>query len=207
MASRILAITATLLLAASPSLARTDLEGCTYYDSVVDPGSYAAYATRIWYVPDSGELCDFLDCGGGRAPPKTTVPGCAAYEGTATYSPSYIDVAKLTGGGDVEATTTGGDAVAQTTLPTSLPTELITAPPSTKTKTAAQTATGEETASGEDSASTTAAPGSSSGASTASAGQTSLTTTTTPDAAAMPTVGAVLAPCLIAGVAACAAIF
>jgi hypothetical protein len=31
-----------------------------------------------------------LDCGGGRAPPKLNVPGCAAYTGTATYSPSFM---------------------------------------------------------------------------------------------------------------------
>ncbi|KAF2401609.1 hypothetical protein EJ06DRAFT_351149 [Trichodelitschia bisporula] len=63
------------------ALARTDLVGCT--SSVSGP-------SLIWYVPGTGELCDFLDCGGGRAPPKTTVPGCAAYVGTATYSPSYL---------------------------------------------------------------------------------------------------------------------
>lgn len=38
----------------------------------------------------TGELCDFLDCGGGMAPPKTTVPGCPLYSGTASYSPSYL---------------------------------------------------------------------------------------------------------------------
>lgn len=42
------------------------------------------------YVPDTGEVCEFLDCGGGRAPPKTDVPGCEQYSGTATYSPSYL---------------------------------------------------------------------------------------------------------------------
>jgi hypothetical protein len=45
---------------------------------------------RHRYVPGTGELCDFLDCGGGTAPPKTTVPGCLLYSGTATYSPSYL---------------------------------------------------------------------------------------------------------------------
>lgn len=63
------------------SLARTDLSGCV---------SSTAGASLVWYVPDTGETCEFLDCGGGRAPPKTTVPGCAAYSGTATYSPSYL---------------------------------------------------------------------------------------------------------------------
>lgn len=80
--------TNTILAAATfatLALARTDLEGCTRTD--VSSPAGASYA---WYVPGTGELCEFLDCGGGRAPPKTTVPGCAAYVGTETYSPSYL---------------------------------------------------------------------------------------------------------------------
>jgi hypothetical protein len=73
----------TLLISTLPLLAfaRTDLVGCT--SSVSGP-------SLVWYVPDTGELCDFLDCGGGTAPPKTTVAGCPLYSGTATYSPSYL---------------------------------------------------------------------------------------------------------------------
>jgi len=69
----------------SLALARTDLTGCTSTD--VSSPAGASYA---WYVPGTGEVCEILDCGGGRAPPKTTVPGCAAYVGTETYSPSYL---------------------------------------------------------------------------------------------------------------------
>lgn len=76
--------------------ARTDLTGCTRTD--VSSPAGASYA---WIVPNTGELCDFLDCGGGRAPPKTTVPGCPAYVGTETYRPSF-----LAGFG---AAVTGGD--------------------------------------------------------------------------------------------------
>jgi len=65
--------------------ARTDLSGCVSSTAISPAG-----ASLIWYVPGTGETCEFLDCGGGRAPPKTTVPGCAAYSGTATYSPSYL---------------------------------------------------------------------------------------------------------------------
>jgi len=36
-----------------------------------------------YYDPNTGELCNYLDCGGGRAPPKTDVPGCPLYKGTA----------------------------------------------------------------------------------------------------------------------------
>ncbi|KAL6902754.1 hypothetical protein GGI43DRAFT_351839 [Trichoderma evansii] len=107
-------LAATLFLAAS-ALAKTDLAGCTYTDTVVQPSGlpgYDAYASRIWYVPGTGELCDLLDCGGGRAPPKTDVPGCPLYSGTATYSPSYLDlqtkaVAAATTS-SVEASATGG---------------------------------------------------------------------------------------------------
>lgn len=66
-------------------LARTDLTGCSS-TSVSSP----AGASIAWYVPETGEVCDLLDCGGGRAPPKTTVPGCPLYSGTASYSPSYL---------------------------------------------------------------------------------------------------------------------
>ncbi|OQO11802.1 hypothetical protein B0A48_03529 [Cryoendolithus antarcticus] len=65
--------------------AKTDLSGCSSTDV-----SSPAGASIAWYVPGTGELCEFLDCGGGRAPPKTTVPGCPQYSGTETYSPSYL---------------------------------------------------------------------------------------------------------------------
>ncbi|KAI7554176.1 hypothetical protein KC331_g726 [Hortaea werneckii] len=67
------------------ALARTDLVGCTSTD--VSSPAGASYA---WYVPGTGELCDPLDCGGGRAPPKYDVPGCPQYTGTESYSPSYL---------------------------------------------------------------------------------------------------------------------
>ncbi|KAF4844048.1 hypothetical protein CGCSCA4_v007600 [Colletotrichum siamense] len=82
---------ATMAIMASTALAKTDLTGCTSSDSVVTPsGGGTPYATRVYYVPDTGEICAALDCGGGRAPPKTTVPGCPSYEGTETYSPSFL---------------------------------------------------------------------------------------------------------------------
>jgi hypothetical protein len=65
--------------------AKTDLEGCTSSETVAFGG-----ASMIYWVPDTGEICSFLDCGGGRAPPKTTVPGCGNYVGTATYTPDYM---------------------------------------------------------------------------------------------------------------------
>jgi len=65
--------------------ARTDLSGCVSTETIAYGG-----ASLLWYVPGTGEICGFLDCGGGRAPPKTTVPGCLLYSGTSTYSPSYL---------------------------------------------------------------------------------------------------------------------
>ncbi|KAL4897319.1 hypothetical protein BDV59DRAFT_87901 [Aspergillus ambiguus] len=71
---------------ASAVHARTDLEGCTKSETVNQWNE----ASMIWYVPDTGEICDFPDCGGGRAPPKTDNPACPLYTGTATYEPSYL---------------------------------------------------------------------------------------------------------------------
>ena len=103
----------------SSANAKTDLAGCTYYDTVVKPtnGDYS-YASRIYYVPDTGEVCAFLDCGGGRAPPKTTVPGCPQYKGTATYSPSFINPKTL---GQVAATTASGAMSSTAPMTTSAP--------------------------------------------------------------------------------------
>jgi len=70
---------------ATLAAAKTDLSGCTSSDVIAYGG-----ASVLYYVPGTGEICSFLDCGGGTAPPKTTVPGCPLYSGTATYSPSFL---------------------------------------------------------------------------------------------------------------------
>jgi hypothetical protein len=88
----------SLALAPLAALAKTDLAGCT---------STAVGASLTWYVPGTGELCDLLDCGGGRAPPMSTVPGCPAYVGTATYSPSYMAGWGPNGQSTTPATMTG----------------------------------------------------------------------------------------------------
>ncbi|KAF5677557.1 siderophore biosynthesis [Fusarium heterosporum] len=53
--------------------------------------SYTTCEDRIahWFDPDDGMICDPLDCGGGRAPPKHG-PGCAGYTGTETRGTSYL---------------------------------------------------------------------------------------------------------------------
>jgi len=70
---------------AALAAARTDLSGCVSSETVAYGG-----ASLLWYVPGTGEICAFLDCGGGAGAPITTQPGCADYSGSATYSPSYL---------------------------------------------------------------------------------------------------------------------
>lgn len=61
------------------ALARTDLSGCTRTEALLADRS--GYTTFYWN-PEVREQCSILDCGGGRAPPKTNVPGCPQYTGT-----------------------------------------------------------------------------------------------------------------------------
>lgn len=97
---------ATLALAALVS-AKTNLEGCTSSETIKYGG-----ASLVYYVPDTGEICSFLDCGGGRAPPKTTVPGCPQYAGTATYTPEFLSgypTAGATASASAAETPSGGN--------------------------------------------------------------------------------------------------
>lgn len=204
-------LAATLFLAAS-ALAKTDLAGCTYTDTVVQPSGlpgYDAYASRIWYVPGTGELCDLLDCGGGRAPPRTDVPGCPLYSGTATYSPSYLDlktkeVAAATS--SAEAVATGGStqvivkattaAATATTLATSVAVSESAPAVSTTAAPVVSSASSTATASKGLSAGTTGTPGrngTSSGAHPSS---------TVPANGAAPTAAGILGSVLAVGVAA-----
>ncbi|KAL2828887.1 hypothetical protein BDW59DRAFT_159289 [Aspergillus cavernicola] len=87
--SSLLKTTLPFLLLSLPTQihARTDLAGCI---SSATTNQWHE-ASMIWYVPSSGEICDFPDCGGGRAPPKYDNPACPLYTGTATYEPSYLE--------------------------------------------------------------------------------------------------------------------
>ncbi|KAK1244669.1 hypothetical protein MKX07_003468 [Trichoderma sp. CBMAI-0711] len=208
-------LVATLLLASS-ALAKTDLAGCTYTDVVVFPSgrpSYEAYGSRIWYVPGSGELCEFLDCGGGRAPPKTTVPGCPLYSGTETYSPSYLDLhtkaaaagsATATGSSSGASTTAAGEAQV-TSQPTAAPaTTFETSVSETASEASTTTAVVPVQSSSSSSSTATASQGLTTGApgrnSTVTGSRPTSTFTTN---GAAPTAGAaVLGSFLIAGVAA-----
>ncbi|WXC56812.1 hypothetical protein SNK03_002743 [Fusarium graminearum] len=90
--SRSIALAA--LLYALPITAKTDIDGCTSFTSTVtvrpEPGYGNTYEKIIWYVSDSLEICEGVDCGGGRAPPRS-VPGCPLYKGTETVTPRFLE--------------------------------------------------------------------------------------------------------------------
>ena len=98
---RALALAGALLLAA-PVAAKTDIGGCVSSATRNQWGE----ASMIWYVPGTGEVCELLDCGGGRAPPKTNVPGCGNYKGTAEYQPTFLPGFGASGSDGAEATAT-----------------------------------------------------------------------------------------------------
>ncbi|KAK3381931.1 hypothetical protein B0H63DRAFT_216395 [Podospora didyma] len=77
---------AILFLGFAPAgaLAKTDYAGCTSTEVLFNQ----IYTSILHFLPDTGEICQYVDCGGGRAPPKT-VPGCPAYKGTDTVTPSW----------------------------------------------------------------------------------------------------------------------
>lgn len=114
-----------LALSLQGAVAKTDMDGCTSFTSMVtvrpEPGYGNTYETVIWFMTDNLEICQGVDCGGGRAPPKT-VPGCPAYTGTETVKPSFLSSNPF-------------DAPAQTTAPpvtsTSLDVTVTNAPTTT----------------------------------------------------------------------------
>lgn len=90
------------------SSARTDISGCISSQTT----NQWHEASMIWYVPGSGEICDFIDCGGGRAPPKTDQPGCPLYTGTETVTPSYLPGYGPNGSKMAATTTTASETTA-----------------------------------------------------------------------------------------------
>lgn len=111
-------LTSLALLALSPlaALARTDLSGCTTFTSTVtiNPTAHEygnVYESLVYYDPDTLEICTVPDCGGGRAAPKTGVPGCPLYSGTATPTPSFLSADPLA----PAVTTTTSSVAAETT--------------------------------------------------------------------------------------------
>ncbi|KAL3476362.1 hypothetical protein BJX99DRAFT_227977 [Aspergillus californicus] len=112
MSLRSLSLLATALLTLTPAVqARTDLAGCI---SSATTNQWHE-ASMIWYVPGTGEICDFPDCGGGRAPPKSDNPACPLYTGTASYEPSYLE--GYGPGAAAAATTSTAEATSTSTTP------------------------------------------------------------------------------------------
>ncbi|KAE8557254.1 hypothetical protein TMatcc_004699 [Talaromyces marneffei ATCC 18224] len=66
------------------------LVATVFADCTTHSFTHCADGIVHWYDPNTGEVCDPLDCGGGRAPPKTNVPGCPLYTGTAVRTTSYL---------------------------------------------------------------------------------------------------------------------
>ncbi|KLU85508.1 hypothetical protein MAPG_04531 [Magnaporthiopsis poae ATCC 64411] len=115
---------------------KTDLAGCTKYTTTVGNA-----ASIVYFVPDTLEICTLLDCGGGRAPPKSK-PGCPLYQGTETVTPSFLESNPLK---------TSTSALAPSSVPSTRAT-------TTSSGTAATAGSGSGTAVGPGS-STTAGPG------------------------------------------------
>ncbi|KAI5860829.1 hypothetical protein GGS23DRAFT_613361 [Durotheca rogersii] len=179
---------ALVLLLARQAAARTDYRGCVSSRTVVFGG-----ASLIWYLPDTGEICENLDCGGGRAPPRTDVPGCDLYSGTATYSPRYLP------GFGPNATPTS-TAASPTSTDSDAATGPITTAPTVTTSATVESGAGpdsESSGSPSDSPSSSPTPSGSQGPETVA----DLASTTAPvqGAAAMPTAGALG---MMAGIAA-----
>ncbi|KAI7773592.1 hypothetical protein LA080_010362 [Diaporthe eres] len=129
-------LTSLSLLALSPlaALARTDLSGCTTFTSTVTINPTAdeygnVYESLVYYDPDTLEICTVPDCGGGRAAPKTGVPGCPLYSGTATPAPSFLSADPLapavTTSSSVAAETTTADSSSASGLSSSSPTTVL----------------------------------------------------------------------------------
>ncbi|KAI1193984.1 hypothetical protein F5X97DRAFT_328002 [Nemania serpens] len=204
MISRTSASLVVAALLAGHAAAKTDISGCVSSQTVAYGG-----ASLIWYVPGTGEICEFLDCGGGRAPPKTTVPGCPAYDGTATYSPSYLagfGASATSSGSSAEATLTGSSSSGSASMSSSEKAS-ITSPPVTKQTSTATTSTSEgiQTDSSSDvaSSSSSSSPSSSSSSSAAGGNVTSSSTSSvSTGGAALPTAALKGAIGAVAGLAA-----
>ncbi|KAI4595362.1 hypothetical protein KJ359_007037 [Pestalotiopsis sp. 9143b] len=165
---------AVLLLAAARSASAA---GCATH-------TYGSCADGIvhWYDPDDGQICDPLDCGGGRAPAKTTDPCCtAAYTGTAVCvdTPSYMPcfAASSTSTATVVKTTTAAGVTTTTTAAGTAESAAVNGLSGYVESLTAATATG----------SVTSAPTTTSGATVGGSGNSTATTSGSSSAAAVAT--------------------
>ncbi|TGJ84733.1 hypothetical protein E0Z10_g4019 [Xylaria hypoxylon] len=196
------ALVAAALLAGHAA-AKTNIAGCVSSQTVAYGG-----ASLIWYVPDTGEICEFLDCGGGRAPPKTTVPGCPSYEGTATYSPSYLpgfgavatSTSSSAGAVATESSASDDSSSSESASTSASENASITSPPVTTTTATATSSGAVQTQTG--STSETASSSSSSSSAADSAATESSTSSVSAAGAALPTAAVKGVFGVLAGIAA-----
>lgn len=127
------------------ALATPVLSVCTgeYTYSFCEPDRIVRY-----FDPNNGELCGGLDCGGGRAPPRTDVPGCPQYKGTELpiTTPQYLPCWTPPGGASTKPTTAAADAVTKSGSSSAAATPSgsesnTSAPPTTQAPTGAGTTT------------------------------------------------------------------
>lgn len=110
-------------------LAKTAFAGCTGHYS------YTSCADGIIhdFDPNTGEICDPLNCGGDMGPYVTDVPGCPHYSGTIVpaTTPSYLPCWKAPGSSSATIsatrsttlTTTPAGSTPSTTPSATLPTQ------------------------------------------------------------------------------------
>jgi hypothetical protein len=82
-------IPTTFFFTALPMLASAQSEVAESLRRLNCVGStgYAGGGLRpTFYVPETGQICEMLECGGGRAPPRQNLAGCNQYTGTETYT-------------------------------------------------------------------------------------------------------------------------
>ncbi|EEP78958.1 predicted protein [Uncinocarpus reesii 1704] len=81
-----------------------------------------------WYDVDTGQICDPLDCGGGRAPQRKNVPGCPAYTGTETRatSASYLSCFTPSGASSTIVSMSASASPAETTAHAEPTTAIVT---------------------------------------------------------------------------------
>lgn len=104
-----------------------------------------------WYDPDTYEICDPLDCGGGRAPVKYSVPGCAAYTGTEEYKPTVAYMTCFLSKTTAAATTLSTSAPSKTTT-SAAKDETSTTSAAGSSKTSAQSTSAQSTSTAQKSA-------------------------------------------------------
>ncbi|KAK0750551.1 hypothetical protein B0T18DRAFT_129607 [Schizothecium vesticola] len=127
-----------LLALASPALSVCTGE---YTYSFCEPDRIVRY-----FDPNNGELCGGLDCGGGRAPPRTDVPGCPQYKGTELpiTTPQYLPCWTPPGGASTKTTAADSATKSGSSSATVTPSgseSNTSAPPTTQAPTGAGTTT------------------------------------------------------------------